>query len=514
MADYNEEEFILSKFKKNFSQYRNKRIILYGTGKNTGIIIRKFERDFHILGIMDVNKEGEIFWGKKVLSIKQVKELRADIIVLVCLPVSEDIVFERIREFTEDTQIKVFNLDGIQMPLQTDDCQSGRLTDMEKGRLAGTEGLPALFQHTAYYHLERKADTWIKNRMLELFMNELLKNPSDLKDDGRVFITDPEKMGYLYWGPVFTGFLLWMVKEAMNDHCDIILFQSRDGYLLQKMYKILKNTYKEVEFPEDIYFLASRRSSIVPGIRSEEDIRTAAHYLWYGTDENFMERRFGVKTDGKERFNMDREQCALKYKKEIFERAEKERSNYRKYFDGLNLGQYKKAALIDTTAAGTVQTNLQHFMKLPMKGYYFLKRVSEVEENNRIEFRSYYPSKPQYEIRENVFAYFRLMELILSSRESTLICFDNNGKPEYAKEKRGEDEKNLLEYIQTGVLRYFEDICNMHLRWESLDWDRDFADGILGTTNRKNMILGDDRIVNLVLEDYFTNIEKKACEKL
>ena len=514
MTDYNEEGFVLSKFKKNFSQYRNQQIVLYGTGKNTEAILRKYEHDFCIAGVMDVSKEGEIFCGKKILSVKQVKDLCVDLIVLICLPVSEDIVFERIRAFTEKEQIKVFNLDGVQMQSHMDEYRFERLTDIEKEKIAETEGLLALLKHTTYYDFDHKADTWIKNKMLEFFTKELLKNPSDVKEDGKVFIADFEKMGYLYWGPIFSGFLLWMVKEAMNDHCDIILFQSRDGYLLQKMFRILKNVYKEVQFPSDIYFLASRRSSIVPGIRTEEDIRIAARYSWYGTNENFMERRFGVKTDGKELSEMNREQYALKFKEKIFKRAEEERLNYKKYLEGLCIQQYQKAALIDTTAAGTVQTNLRHFMEIPIKGYYFLKRVSEIEENNRIEFHSYYPTKPQYEIRENVFAYFRLMELVLSSREGTLICFDKDGKPAYAKEKRGEEEKNMLRCMQEGVLRYFKDICDMHLRWESLEWDRDFADEILGSMNHKKMIFGDDRIKNWVLEDYFRDIEKKACESL
>lgn len=515
MAAYKEEEFVLRKFKKIFSPYKDKRIVLYGTGKNTEAILRRWGQEFCIVGVMDVSREGEMFCGKRILSVKQVKDLGVDLIVMICLPVSEDIVYERISGFTEKEQIEVYNLDGILMRSCRNEYRHERLTEVEKKKLAETEGAPALFKYTAYSDLEHKADTWIKRNMLELFMKELLKNPSDVREDGRVFVAGSEKMGYLYWGPIFTGFLLWMVKAAMDDQCDIILFQSRDGYLLQKMYQILKHAYKEVQFPADVYFLASRRSSMVPGIRTEEDIRIAARYSWYGTNENFMERRFGVETDGKELLSeTNREEYALKYKERIFERAEEERLHYKLYLDGLYIQQYRKAALIDTTAAGTVQTNLQHFMETPMKGYYFLKRVSEVEENNQIEFSSYYPVKPPYEIRENVFAYFRFMELVLSSRDATLICFGQNGEPIYAEEKRGEEEKNVLECIQKGVLRYFQDICGLHLNWDTLELDRDFADEILGTMSRRNMIPGDDRIRSWVLEDYFSNAEKKACEML
>lgn len=514
MADYHEEEFVLNKFKQIFSKYKDKKIVLYGTGKNTEAIIRECEGKFCIAGIMDIGKEGKTFYGKRVLSEEQIKNMHIDLMILICLPVSEDIVYERVREFTEKAQINVYNLDGIRLQPHAENHQFPKLSYREKQRIADTEGIYALLRHTTYYDLEHKADTEIRHKMLDFFTKQLLKNPADVKEDGRVFIADLERLGYLYWGPVFTGFLLWMVKETVKDQCDVILFQSRDGYLLHEMFQILKNEYKEVQFPADIYFLTSRRASIVPGIRTEEDIRIAARYSWYGPDEEFMDSRFGVRTDGKELAEMNREQYALKYKERIFERSGEERLSYRKYLDSLNLQQYQKAALMDTTAAGTVQTNLQHFMELSMIGYYFLKRVSAIEENNRITFRSYYPAKPQYEIRENVFAYFRLMELVLSSKDATLICFDKNGRPEYAKEKRGEEEKSMLRCLQRGSLRYFKDVCDMHLRWESLEWDRDFADEILGLMNRKNMILGDERIRNWVLEDYFSNTEKKAGERI
>ena len=227
-----------------------------------------------------------------------------------------------------------------------------------------------------------------------------------------------------------------------------------------------------------------------------------------------MEIRFGVETGRNVFENMNREQYALSYKERIFERARVERTNYQKYLDELNLWQYRKAALIDTTAAGTVQTNLQHFMELPIKGYYFLKRISEVKENNEINFKSYYPQRQLYEIRENVFADFLFMELALSSEDATLICFDQNGKPKYAHENKGKEEKAVLRCIQGGVLRYFEDICNIHLHWNEMELDRDFADEILGTMNWNNLIINDDKIKNLVLDDYFTNIERRACERL
>lgn len=513
MTAYNEKEYILNKFKRNFFSYKDKKIVLYGTGKNTKAIIREYEWDFCIVGIMDVGKEGKIIYGKKVLSEEQVKNMHIDLIILICLPISEDIVYRRIREFTEKEQIDVYNLDGVQLCTRIEEHQFAKLSDTEKERIAEKEGLYALLKHTTYYDFEHKADTWIKRKMLDYFVKELLKHPDDVKEDGKVFIADPEKLGYLYWGPIITGYLLWMVKEVINDSCDIILFQSRDGYLLQKMYKVLKNTYTEEAFPADIYFLTSRRASIVPGIRTEEDIRAAAGYSWYGSDADFMTRRFGVEADGEELSEMGCEQYAVKYMEKVFGRAKEERLNYRKYLSNLNLLQYQKAALIDTTAAGTVQTNLQHFMELPMKGYYFLKRVSEVEENNQIEFSSYYSSQPRYKIRDNVFAYSQFMELILSSREASLICFNANGEPEYAKDKRSEAEKDVIQCLQMGVLRYFNNICNMHLEWQDLRMDREFADAILGTMNWENIIIHDNEIKNLVMEDYFRNIKERVCER-
>lgn len=154
MADYNEEEFILSKFKKNFSQYRKKQIVLYGTGKNTEVILREYGHDFCIAGVMDVNKEGEIFCGKKVLAIEQVKDLCVDLIVMICLPVSENKVsavcgsgqvtfFQYIPESREELierrrEKGFFNGSTYRKALETD-----RATDTLKGMIKGTR--PFLF---------------------------------------------------------------------------------------------------------------------------------------------------------------------------------------------------------------------------------------------------------------------------------------------------------------------------------------------------------------------------------
>lgn len=633
---YNEEEVILGQFRENFEPYRKKKMILYGTGINTGRILAAFN-DYCIIGIMDVQHTGEIFFDQKVLSEEEVIKMKPDLIVLVCRPIVEQVVYHRIEKLAVKNKIRIFTLDGrllsdidktepickqsvlkeseVLDKLKSYSCIIFDLVDVivlfkpygeeigrrtkENNRISlrkkvvsllemciqngkevylydnssaedmdwhsilkekGLEKIPhildkftlreqmvwnnkeylwikgkdtqeiqhdkldivllespiMLMRHSVFGNLVKKADTPLKKLILDFFASECFNDPFVLQEDGKIKITNAEKLGYLFWGPVFMGYLFWLLKEVEREQCDIILFQARDGYLLEKMYQLVKEEYSEVSLPHSIYFLTSRRASIVSGIQTEKDLRIAAGYPFSGNKKEFLKKRFGVmmnepdpdcETD-------DYLKCAYKYKKQIYERAQKERQNYRTYLEKNEISKFRKAALMDVTAEGTVQVNLEHFMALPIEGFYFLKKVSEIEEYNRISVKSYYEPKGKYQIRENIYAYFHMMEMLLASQEPSLICFNEKGQPVFAEENRTEDDKEFLLQLQEKVLLYCKEICSLHLNWEEVDWERDFTDELLGYMNHQYIQLSDNRISNLLFEDEFANRMGMACEQL
>lgn len=76
------------------------------------------------------------------------------------------------------------------------------------------------------------------------------------------------QFGYSCLGPVLYGFSVWLHDNIRAQDIDIILFLSRDGYIIKKAYEEL--------YPEDnerlFYFEASRRSLRVPQYRNQQSL--------------------------------------------------------------------------------------------------------------------------------------------------------------------------------------------------------------------------------------------------
>ena len=106
-----DDEDVVTIFKRNFSECKNKRIVLYGKGPRTRIILENLS-DYNIIGIMDRNlKEGGVY-GKKILSYDEVLEKKADMIISVTRSWSTPHVYNRIGTFCEYNHIMLYDIDG------------------------------------------------------------------------------------------------------------------------------------------------------------------------------------------------------------------------------------------------------------------------------------------------------------------------------------------------------------------------------------------------------------------
>jgi predicted HAD superfamily hydrolase len=64
------------------------------------------------------------------------------------------------------------------------------------------------------------------------------------------------ELGFMYGGPAAVGFLNWIKQESVKDQIDLILFVSRDGYVLERLAK----RDETGTFPRFSYFKGSRVS--------------------------------------------------------------------------------------------------------------------------------------------------------------------------------------------------------------------------------------------------------------
>lgn len=99
----------LKVFHQKFSEFKSKRILLYGLGKTTKLILDNIH-DFNIVGLMDRANISDTAFNKTVYTISEAKEV-ADVIVIVATPYAQVQVFNRISGLLEQG-IKIYGVAG------------------------------------------------------------------------------------------------------------------------------------------------------------------------------------------------------------------------------------------------------------------------------------------------------------------------------------------------------------------------------------------------------------------
>lgn len=89
-----------------------------------------------------------------------------------------------------------------------------------------------------------------KKQYLDAFINNHINSNSDYYF----------RFGYECMGPLLYGFINWLNEDMKKEDIDQVLFLSRDGFIMEKVYKELGYG----EFIPDYYFEASRRSLRIP----------------------------------------------------------------------------------------------------------------------------------------------------------------------------------------------------------------------------------------------------------
>lgn len=110
-ADHIADEEVIYKFKKIFSGSKNIKIVLYGKGPRTGILVNAFP-DYNIIGLMDKNVKEGSFYGKRILSFEEVREFNADMIISVTREHSTPHVYNRINRFCSLNHILLYDIEG------------------------------------------------------------------------------------------------------------------------------------------------------------------------------------------------------------------------------------------------------------------------------------------------------------------------------------------------------------------------------------------------------------------
>lgn len=98
-------------FEDNFEKYKDKSIIIYGTGDVARFIMDKYS-DYNIIGFLDGNKTYGTFRGKRIFSYEEAVAQKPDIIIVAAKKNHIKEIYDRICYMCYTHNIQLYSIDG------------------------------------------------------------------------------------------------------------------------------------------------------------------------------------------------------------------------------------------------------------------------------------------------------------------------------------------------------------------------------------------------------------------
>lgn len=206
-------------------------------------------------------------------------------------------------------------------------------------------------------------------------------------------LQQPRDIGYLVLGPLLLDYLTWLLRLGKARKIDRLLFLSREGFLLEKAFQLLRKTGGE-ELPQASYLLASRRGVGTPSLHDKADFDFLLGGTFTGSLQALLRVRFGDEVSALASRSLSPsmlekeiylpEQLDLVIEKiepisdQILSISKKERGDYLRYWHEV-VGN-DNVLLSDIGYAGTIQRSLSRLIGKELNGAYFAlnERASEL----------------------------------------------------------------------------------------------------------------------------------------
>lgn len=272
----------------------------------------------------------------------------------------------------------------------------------------------------------------------------------------RYRVSSSYQLGYTILAPIIAGFMDWLIsliKAAKPDH---VLFLARDGFLLDKMYRLAKQ--RDDRLPPGNYFYFSRSVGAFAYVENEERLRYVAKQPFSGDRDTLLKRRFGLET--RELEGLDRTasttEAAVRNAEKIFHNAKCLRKNFMKYFETVLQEGEKSLLLVDFVSTGSCQLYLEGILKKRLTGAYFTHLEDPSEAKRKLEVYSFFDSSEKTR-ESNAVSTYLLLEYVLKAPTGTVTGFGDDGVPVLAEDRRSKIQHQRISEMQQGVLDYYEE---------------------------------------------------------
>lgn len=309
-----------------------------------------------------------------------------------------------------------------------------------------------------------------------------------------------EELGYLYLGPLVFNYFAWLKNEL--DGCDLVLFNSREGYFLEQIYNIFKEKYN---LPKSAYFKTSRKLSSVVSFFTKEDIyKTFELHRFEGMLSNLLKNRFGIEPENLEdRFINTKDEIPNidDFVNDILQNSKSIRDEYGNYISSI-IANTNSVAMIDSGFQGMTQYNIEKTYGLKFKGRYFLYKGNP----NLDDVKGFYDFT-----KSNLQKNLIFFESIFIDNIGSYVNF-KNGK--FINEPFNEDLQFFIEkqFIIIGVSNFVKDMLNFDLELNNIDWK--YSDDIFDLMCKKDYVKN-EKLFDIFLHDnYYVRDSIKKINRL
>ncbi len=352
--------------------------------------------------------------------------------------------------------------------------------------------------------------TKLDNQFLAGYLaNQLFDDPFTEFDKDTYCNGDEKNIGFLLFAPFLLGFSLWLLNHLEKEEYDTVYLAYRDGYLIQRIIKLLEPYWKQSLHMVPVYFSRTVRYN---GYFREKDgfFRGILDYKISPDMKagDFVEKRLLIEDDEKKKeiFALLSEKCGIQkdepmgdveqifpvlkeLSREYNKQAASNMSLIDKYCSQV-FPEYGKVAVFDVGYRGSVVDFLRKQYGKDAYGYQILSySFAERHTQGAIHTKSYI----QYGVglMNDIKILHNLLEDVISIEEGTAKKIsEKNGELEICKEDY-KVHSETLQNIQSQILKFmdgFLDLFGKDIR--SLEFDRyaefDFICGFLNQTNEKD----------------------------
>ncbi len=305
-----------------------------------------------------------------------------------------------------------------------------------------------------------------------LLENRDLENPNSFED-----------LGYNFFGPIVFNFFDWLRNEL--EACDLVLFNSREGYFFIEIYELFKEKYN---LPHYKYFKTSRKLSTIASLKTEQDVYdTFKLHRYSGTLKSLLIDRFGINTEDNCDIDTSNQIPNLdKYISEILKNAERVRNEYSKYINEIVDG-FSNIVMVDSGYQGTTQYNIQKTFGINFKGRYITYK-GNLPLKDTFGFCDFYKAN----FKDNIIFF----ESIFTDKVGTYIDIVDG---EFINENIQILHFDKKQKVVDGIIKFVKDVFNLKTEYQI---SYEYSDYIFNLMCKNNFIKN-EKLFDIFLHDNY-----------